>query len=103
MKIITPVAVPYARCTHTRDSDATYIDNTGFLRDAGPHELRYTYHPDTLDFEGVLIEPKRTNYVPNSSTRNNQTFNVSVSASRGAFLESRDGSRVSKTRDWGLS
>ena len=88
MKIVTPVAVPYARCTHTRDSDATYIDNTGFLRDAGPHELRYTYHPDTLDFEGVLIEPKRTNYVPNSSNRNNQTFNVSVSASPGVAIVS---------------
>jgi hypothetical protein len=88
MKIITPVAVPYARCTHTRDSDATYIDNTGFLRDAAPDELRYTYHPDTLDFEGVLIEPARTNYVPNSSNRNNQTFNVSVSASSGVAIVS---------------
>ena len=88
MKIITPVAVPYARCTHTRDSDATYIDNTGFLRDAAPDELRYTYHPDTLDFEGVLIEPARTNYVPNSSNRNNQTFNVTVSASSGVAIVS---------------
>lgn len=88
MKIITPVAVPYARCTHTRDSDATYFDSTGFLRDAGPHELRYTYHPDTMDFEGVLIEPTRTNYVTNSSNRNNQTFNVSVSASSGVAIVS---------------
>lgn len=85
MKIVTPESIPYEYCSHSRNSEATYFDASGDMAYADVDELRFTHNTETQAFEGVLIEPERTNYVTNSSVKNNETFNVNVSVTGDEF------------------
>lgn len=78
MRITKPQKIPFATCTHTRTSQAYYWNRNGVLQTAAANELRFDHDPVTGEFKGVLIEPERFNFIPDSLNRSNQTFTVNV-------------------------
>ena len=53
--------------TFTRQTNATYFDETGILRVATPNTPRFDYNPATLAAQGFLIEEARTNRIRNNT------------------------------------
>jgi hypothetical protein len=60
MKVVKPNLITSTR-TFTRASTATYYDSSGLLKTAANNELRIGYNPETLEFEGAIIEAQGTN------------------------------------------
>lgn len=54
--------------TLTRASaNGTYFDSSGVLQTVGANVARFTYSPTTLLLRGLLVEPSRTNSLPNNT------------------------------------
>jgi len=69
MLVVEPNAVPYNDPpTITRSTTATYINSSGSMVTAAINEVRFTYNPVTLDYEGMLLEPARTNRFTSSAS-----------------------------------
>jgi hypothetical protein len=67
--LVVPTAPMYLNASQTfvsRGSTATYFDNTGTLQTVATNTPRYDYDPITHATKGILVEPRRTNYVQNS-------------------------------------
>lgn len=76
MKVIVP-ATTTGYATHTRASTATYFNQSKTMITAAVNELRTGHwNPETGDFEGILIEPARTNLLLNSATLSTQSVSV---------------------------
>lgn len=67
MKVIDPSYVA-GYSTFSRASTGTYFDKNKVLQTAGNDVQRVNWNPDTGVFEGVLVEPARTNLLLNSFT-----------------------------------
>ena len=67
MKVIAPNYVT-GFSTFSRASAGTYFDKNKVLQTAGNNVQRVNWNPDTGVFEGVLVEPARTNLLLNSFT-----------------------------------
>lgn len=67
MKVIEPGYVT-GFSTFFRASAGTYFDKNKVLLTAGNDVQRVNWNPDTGVFEGVLVEPARTNLLLNSGT-----------------------------------
>jgi hypothetical protein len=64
-----PTGSAYLTASQTfiaRGSTGTYFDNTGALQTAAANTARQAYDPVTHAAQGILTEPRRTNYVRNS-------------------------------------
>jgi hypothetical protein len=57
-----------SKMTFERRSRATYTDENGLVRIADFDEPRFDHNPETGECIGLLIEPPRTNFVPNVSS-----------------------------------
>ena len=78
MNVIKPIrTTSYA--TYTRASTATYFDSAKVMQTAAVNAPRVSWNPETGAFEGVLIEPARTNLLLNSATLSTQTRTVTNS------------------------
>jgi hypothetical protein len=67
--LVVPVAPMHLTASQTfvsRGSTATYFDSTGTLQTAPANTPRYDYDPITHVAKGILVEPRRTNFVQNS-------------------------------------
>ena len=51
------------RITFTRTSSATYVDESGFIRDAVADEPRFDHDPVTGECLGLLVEEERSNLI----------------------------------------
>lgn len=89
MQVVKPNLITSTR-TFTRASTATYYDSSGLLKTAANDELRIGYNPETLEFEGAVIEAQSTNQF----TYSNDFTQSSVWAITGGSLA---GSYVSPT------
>ena len=77
MNVIKPIlATGYAG--YTRASTGTYFDKNKVLQTAAANTPRYNWNPETGVFEGVPIEPERTNILLNSASPAYQTRNVTT-------------------------
>lgn len=69
MLVVEPNEVPYDTTpTITRASIGTYITSGGTMATAAIDAVRYTYNPSTLAYEGMLLEPERTNRFASSAS-----------------------------------
>lgn len=57
-----------------RASSATYFDSSGVMRTAAIDEPRFSYNPETLEFEGLLIEEQGTNLLTYSEQFDNAAW-----------------------------
>lgn len=78
MQVLKPNVIGLTDGTLTRASTGTYFDATGALQTAAINVPRINFNRVTKEFEGVLIEPQRTNRLLNSSTLSTQTVTVTV-------------------------
>lgn len=79
MNVIKPIhTTTYA--TYSRASTATYFNAAKVMQTASVDAPRYSWNPETGAFEGVLIEPARTNVLLNSATLSTQTRTVTSGA-----------------------
>lgn len=77
MNVIKPILVTgYAG--YTRASTGTYFDKNKVLQTAAANTPRYNWNPETGVFEGVLVEPARTNLLLNSASPAYQTRSVTT-------------------------
>lgn len=78
MKVIKPQELQVFEeiASFSRASTGTYVDKDRSVKTAGVDEPRYNYNPNTLQFEGLLVEPKRTNYFLNSNVGATQSVSV---------------------------
>lgn len=77
MNVIKPILVTgYAG--YTRASTGTYFDKNKVLQTAAVNTPRYNWNLETGVFEGVLIEPERTNILLNSASPAYQTRSVTM-------------------------
>lgn len=97
MKVIKPNTISYPDGSFSRGTIGTYFDSTGVLQTAAIDVPRFTYNPATLAFEGLLVEPARTNLFTYSSqfedaawTKTNVTIatNASVAPDNTTTAES---------------
>lgn len=63
MKVIKPVAVPSVSSTFSRASTATWFDFSKSLITAAIDGIRGSWNPETSVYEGVTVEPSRTNRI----------------------------------------
>ncbi len=78
MNVIKPIpTTTYA--TYSRATTATYFDSAKVMQTAAVNAPRVSWNPETGAFEGVLIEPARTNLLLNSATLSTQTRTVTNS------------------------
>lgn len=80
MRIIDTRAIPVASIFATRAGTANYFNSSGTPTTAAINELRFSYNPITLEYEGALIELQSTNLCLNSQTITNTTRTVSVTS-----------------------
>ncbi len=59
------------RITFSRTSTGTYVDESGFIRDAVADEPRFDHDPETGECLGLLIEESRQNLCVNSTSSSN--------------------------------
>ena len=77
MKVIIPVAVPSVFSTFARASTATWFDSNKTLTTALVDGIRGNWNPETSVYEGVTIEPSRTNSIwPSAAPTGQQTITV---------------------------
>lgn len=96
--------------TFSRGSSATYVDSNGFIKVVGPNEPRFTYHPNTKQPQGLLLERGSTNELSWSETfattggiANNWSY-LSLNKSLGSTAPSGVTSavRLTATRENGI-
>lgn len=78
MKLTNPTDIPVADIYLTRASTGGYFDSTGAVQSAAINVPRFTYNNYTLAYEGLLIEPGRTNFCLNSTSISNTSRSVSI-------------------------
>lgn len=76
MKVIKPNDLSAVDGSITRASVGTYFDKDKVMQTAAINQPRFNYNPATGVFEGILIEPQRTNILLNSATLATQTVTV---------------------------
>jgi hypothetical protein len=79
MKVIIPVAIPSVFSTFARASKAWTFSATKVLTEHAVDTIRGNWNPETGAYEGVTIEPARTNLVVYSDTPLSQSCVVSTS------------------------
>jgi hypothetical protein len=77
MKVIIPVAIPAVFSTFARASKAWTFNSSKVLTEHAIDAIRGNWNPETGVYEGVTIEPARTNLVENSDTPVTQSCVVS--------------------------
>ena len=77
MKVISPNTLSTTDGSFSRSSVGSYFDSTGAMQSAAIDTPRFNYDPSTLEFQGIMLEPARTNILLNSSTLSTQTRTVS--------------------------
>lgn len=75
MKILNPTLTA-TTATFARASTGTYWNYDGSLQTAAINEQRFNWNRETLVFNGVLVEPERTNLLLNSAALVTQTRSV---------------------------
>jgi hypothetical protein len=84
--LVVPIAPMYLNASQTfisRGSTATYFDSTGTLQTAPANTPRYDHDPITHAAKGILVEPRRTNYIQNSEFSGFNTGSYAPSAYLG--------------------
>lgn len=81
MKVISPNTLSATDGSFTRASVGSYFDKTGTMQQAAINVPRFNYDPNTLEFQGIMVEAARTNVLLNSTTLSTQTVTVSNAAS----------------------
>jgi hypothetical protein len=77
MKVIVPVEIPPVFGAFTRASTATWFDSNKTLTTALVDGIRGNWNPENSVYEGVIIEPSRTNYIyPSAMPTAQQTISV---------------------------
>jgi len=66
------------RITFSRTTTGTYVDESGFIRDAAADEPRFDHDPVTGECLGLLIEEQRENLVPYSEDFSQWTLPSSI-------------------------
>ena len=74
MEVIKPNTLSTTDGSFTRASSGTYVNSTGYVNTASTNVPRFNYNPSTLLYEGLMIEPAKTNLLTYSNNFDNAAW-----------------------------
>lgn len=74
MEVIKPNTISTTDGSFTRASSGTYVNSTGYVNTASTNVPRFNYNPTTLLYEGLMIEPAKTNLLTYSNNFDNAAW-----------------------------
>jgi hypothetical protein len=74
MEVIKPNTISTTDGSFTRASSGTYVNSKGYLNTASTNVPRFNYNPSTLLYEGLIIEPAKTNLLTYSNNFDNAAW-----------------------------
>jgi hypothetical protein len=78
MEVIKPNTLSTTDGSFTRASSGTYVNSTGYVNTASTNVPRFNYNPTTLLYEGLMIEPAKTNLLLYSNNFENTNWTKPV-------------------------
>lgn len=74
MEVIKPNTISTTDGSFTRASSGTYVNSTGYINTASTNVPRFNYNSSTLLYEGLMIEPAKTNLLTYSNNFDNAAW-----------------------------
>ena len=88
MEVIKPNTISTTDGSFTRASSGTFVNSTGYVNTVSTNVPRFNYNPSTLLYEGLMIEPAKTNLLTYSSNFDNAAWSKTNASRVAPHIES---------------